>query len=84
MGLKNFTDNKVGKSIVLKTYFCTVRKNPRDNHSFQGPKRTSSSYSPIRLFRNEKGTGPSQLFRKSLWECYLGQGKNWPIADRLP
>ena len=24
-------------------------------------------------------------FRKHFWNCYLGQGKNWPIADqRVP
>ena len=80
MGLKNFTDNKVRKSIVQITYFLYFLLNPRNNHSFQGP--TLAAIRPFASLETKRELGRVNYFAKACWTVTWDREKNWPIADR--
>ena len=52
-----------------------------NSRCFENRRRKSYSFSQVATLEKRRKVALVN-FRKHFWNCYFGQGKNWPIADR--
>ena len=52
-----------------------------NSRCFENRRRKSYSFSQFATLEKRRKVALVN-FRQHFWNCYFGQGKNWPIADR--
>ena len=55
--------------------------NIMNSRCFENRRRKSYSFSQFATLEKRRKVALVN-FRQHFWNCYLGQGKNWPMADR--